>query len=181
MSGYGGYGAYYAQPGTPAGGYPTPGGNRDLNTIQLARPDFSSLAPFEKNFYIEHPAVAARNEADVQAYRQLREIHVEGAGIPKPVVTFDEASFPGQASLEPVWFQRGSVYTPCALLSLEMRKTGPCLRQGLPCCSQQSMRLSIRPLRSQVTSCVVTGGHDAACKPRCAHKTEASNLVQSMS
>ena len=63
--------------------------------MQLARPDFSHLAAFEKNFYIEHPAVAARSDADVAAYRQLREIHVDGQGIPKPVVTFDEASFPG--------------------------------------------------------------------------------------
>ncbi|CAL5219153.1 g933 [Coccomyxa viridis] len=94
MSGYGGYGGYSSQPAAPYGGYPAAGGSRDLNTIQLARPDFSSLAPFEKNFYIEHPAVAARSEADVQAYRQLREIHVDGVGIPKPVVTFDEASFP---------------------------------------------------------------------------------------
>ena len=101
MSGYGGYGGYSSQPAAPYGGYPAAGGSRDLNTIQLARPDFSSLAPFEKNFYIEHPAVAARSEADVQAYRQSREIHVDGVGIPKPVVTFDEASFPGPSNSTP--------------------------------------------------------------------------------
>ncbi len=146
MSGYGGYGAYYAQPGAPAGGYPVPGGNRDLNTIQLARPDFSTLAPFEKNFYIEHPAVAARNEADVQAYRQLREIHVEGAGIPKPVVTFDEASFPGRHPSTLSGSNESQRYALCPPIS---RNEGisPCLRQGLPCCSQQSTRLSIRLLR----------------------------------
>lgn len=101
MSGYGGYGGYTPQPSASYGGYQAAGGSRDLNTIQLARPDFSSLAPFEKNFYIEHPAVAARSEADVQAYRQLREIHVDGVGIPKPVVTFDEASFPGRSPTSP--------------------------------------------------------------------------------
>ena len=94
--GYGGSGGFPPQHAAPYGGYQAGGGSRDLNTIQLARPDFSSLATFEKNFYIEHPAVAARSEADVQAYRQLREIHVDGVGIPKPVVTFDEASFPGR-------------------------------------------------------------------------------------
>ena len=93
--GYGGYGGYTSNPGAPPGGFHGPGGGRDLNTVQLARPDFSHLAAFEKNFYIEHPAVAARSDADVAAYRQLREIHVDGQGIPKPVVTFDEASFPG--------------------------------------------------------------------------------------
>ena len=96
MSGYGGYGAYNSYPGAPPGGFHGSGGGRDLNTVQLARPDFSHLSAFEKNFYIEHPAVAARNDADVSAYRHLREIHVDGQGIPKPVVTFDEASFPGR-------------------------------------------------------------------------------------
>jgi len=31
----------------------------------------------------------------VECYRKLREIHVEGTGVPKPVATFEEASFPG--------------------------------------------------------------------------------------
>ena len=108
MSGYGGYSGH-GPPGTyhpPAsGGYGAPGGYhggrhgaggiRDLNDIHLSRPDFTGLPPFEKNFYIEHPAVAARSEEDVRRYRQMREIHVDGHGIPKPVVTFEEASFPG--------------------------------------------------------------------------------------
>ena len=68
---------------------------RDLDTVQLRRPDFSNLPPFEKNFYVEHPAVAARSIDEVAAYRRSREIHVEGTGVPKPVTTFDEASFPG--------------------------------------------------------------------------------------
>ena len=48
-----------------------------------------------QNFYYEHPAVTARSEDEVRRYRELREIHVTGEGVPKPVTTFEEASFPG--------------------------------------------------------------------------------------
>ncbi|KAK9909084.1 hypothetical protein WJX75_006925 [Coccomyxa subellipsoidea] len=50
--------------------------------------------PFEKNFYVEHPAVASRSSEEVKAYRHAREIHIDGHDIPKPVTTFEEASFP---------------------------------------------------------------------------------------
>lgn len=72
------------------------GGRDDINSIQLAAQDFSNLPPFEKNFYVEHPAVTARSPADVETYRKLREIHVQGTGVPKPCTTFEEASFPGE-------------------------------------------------------------------------------------
>lgn len=51
--GHGGGGGY----GGGHGGY---GGHdkRDLDNIYLARPDFSNLPVFEKNFYFEHPAVS---------------------------------------------------------------------------------------------------------------------------
>ena len=113
---YGGYGGPYGGPpggfGGPSyggGGFPGGGGfggggrghgggggGRDLDTIQLARQDFSNLPAFEKNFYHEHPAVIARSDEEVVEYRRRREIHVEGPGVPKPVTTFDEASFPGE-------------------------------------------------------------------------------------
>lgn len=38
--------------------------------------------------------MTARSEAEVQQYRISREIHVTGEGVPKPVTTFEEASFP---------------------------------------------------------------------------------------
>ncbi len=66
-----------------------------MDNIRLNKPDFSHLPPFEKNFYVEHPAVTARSDRDVEDYRQRRDIHVEGHGVPKPVETFEEASFPG--------------------------------------------------------------------------------------
>ena len=74
-------------------------GRDDINSIQLAQQDFSNLPPFEKNFYVEHPAVTARSPADVETYRKLREIHVQGSGVPKPCTTFEEASFPGMRAV----------------------------------------------------------------------------------
>ncbi|KAK9833980.1 hypothetical protein WJX81_000545 [Elliptochloris bilobata] len=67
---------------------------RSSAPIQLRREDFTNLSVFEKNFYVEHPAVTARSEQNVERYRKLREIHVEGTGVPKPVASFEEASFP---------------------------------------------------------------------------------------
>jgi hypothetical protein len=64
-------------------------------SISLNRQDFSNLPAFEKNFYHEHPAVAARTADQVAYYRHAREIHVDGHDVPRPVTTFEEASFPG--------------------------------------------------------------------------------------
>ena len=94
MGGPGGYGGGGGGGmGFPGGGFGAP--RRDLDTVQLRKQDFTNLPAFEKRFYCEHPAVTARTEEEVTAYRQAREIHVEGTGVPKPVATFDEASFPG--------------------------------------------------------------------------------------
>jgi hypothetical protein len=49
---------------------------------------------FEKNFYLEHPAVSARSSEEVETFRHAEQIHVYGEGVPKPVTTFEEASFP---------------------------------------------------------------------------------------
>ena len=54
-----------------------------------------SLRPkFEKCFYLEHPAVSGRTPEEVEQYRREKQIHVYGDGVPKPVKTFEEASFP---------------------------------------------------------------------------------------
>lgn len=57
--------------------------------------DLDGLTPFEKNFYVESPAVAAMTDAEVEEYRKLREITVEGRDIPKPVKSFRDVGFPG--------------------------------------------------------------------------------------
>jgi ATP-dependent RNA helicase DDX5/DBP2 len=56
--------------------------------------DLSKLPLFEKNFYIEHPAVRGRTEEWANEWRRGVGINVIGKGIPKPVCTFEEASMP---------------------------------------------------------------------------------------
>ena len=56
--------------------------------------DLNSLPKFEKSFYKEDNAVAARTPAQVDAFRKTQQITVQGRNVPKPVETFDEAGFP---------------------------------------------------------------------------------------
>merc|ERR1712232_995584 len=54
-----------------------------------------SLIKFEKNFYQEHPAVSSMSEDEANGMRSKKGITiVEGRNCPKPVRTFEEASFP---------------------------------------------------------------------------------------
>ncbi|POY75510.1 hypothetical protein BMF94_1412 [Rhodotorula taiwanensis] len=62
--------------------------------------DVSSLIKFEKNFYEEHPVVAARSEREVQEFRREKEIQVFGNNIPKPVTSFEEMNFPSYIMAE---------------------------------------------------------------------------------
>ena len=52
------------------------------------------LVEFEKNFYIEHPDVTKRSEEDAAAWRASKQMTVNGTDVPKPVMTFEEASMP---------------------------------------------------------------------------------------
>lgn len=56
--------------------------------------DLSKLPVFEKNFYIEHPAVSNRQASVSDDWRRSKEITIIGNGIPKPVFSFEEASMP---------------------------------------------------------------------------------------
>jgi len=56
--------------------------------------DMSKLVKFEKNFYQEHPAVSAMSDYETEEYRRRRAITCHGRDVPKPVRTFEEASFP---------------------------------------------------------------------------------------
>ena len=49
---------------------------------------------FEKNFYIEHPDVAAMTEQEAEDVRRENGISILRGPAPKPVQTFEEASFP---------------------------------------------------------------------------------------
>lgn len=94
-NGYGngnGYGGGYG-----GGGYGG-GGDRMSNLgagLKQQNWDISTLPKFEKSFYKEDPAVAARSQAEVDAFRKEHQITVHGTNVPKPVTTFDEAGFPG--------------------------------------------------------------------------------------
>jgi len=95
--GYSGGGGGYGGGGYGGGGYGGGGGfsNSGLGSrLEQQNWDPSTLAVFEKNFYHEHPNVSARSDAEVQAFRQKQEVTVEGQGVPKPVMSFEEASFP---------------------------------------------------------------------------------------
>jgi len=56
------------------------------------------LAPFQKNFYTEHPSVQARSDGEIEAFRKKHEMTLAGmsnmAEFPKPIRTFAEANFP---------------------------------------------------------------------------------------
>ena len=72
-------------------------GFRESNAIvgkSLPQENFANLAVFEKNFYMEHPAVTARSDDEIAAYRSKFGIAVEGEGVPKPITSFQEAAFP---------------------------------------------------------------------------------------
>ena len=78
--------------------YSAPSGRSDGfdSFTNLHRQDWSSfnLIPFEKNFYREHPAVRARSESEIKAYREKYAMSVFGSNIPKPVENFEEGCFP---------------------------------------------------------------------------------------
>ncbi|KAG5756353.1 hypothetical protein H9Q69_000936 [Fusarium xylarioides] len=56
--------------------------------------DVNTLPKFEKSFYKEHPDVANRSDADVEAFRRKHQMTIAGKDVPRPVETFDEAGFP---------------------------------------------------------------------------------------
>jgi len=75
------------------------GGNYDSKDLgsNLKSINWNSerLIKFEKNFYQEHPAVVAMSHEDADRIRQAKNITiVHGSSVPKPVRTFEEASFP---------------------------------------------------------------------------------------
>lgn len=75
------------------------GGGRNYDNdrfAQLEAPTWNldELPAFEKNFYVEHPNVAARSESHIKEFRDKHEMTCFGPDIPLPVETFEEANFP---------------------------------------------------------------------------------------
>ena len=69
-------------------------GLKDIQWDQL------SLPRFEKNFYTEHPSVAARQSDEVAQIRAAANMTVVGRDVPKPLKTFEEANFPSYVMQE---------------------------------------------------------------------------------
>merc|ERR1719331_3261893 len=69
---------------------------RDLGkNLQKINWNSVSLVKFEKDFYQEHPAVTGMSEDEAEKIRKHKNITiVDGRDVPKPVRTFEEASFP---------------------------------------------------------------------------------------
>lgn len=64
-----------------------------------------------QNFYIEHPDVSKRSDDETLAWRNKCGIVIQGEGIPKPAMTFEEASMP-EYVLREVMKQGFSAPTP---------------------------------------------------------------------
>merc|ERR1719230_350656 len=102
--GYGGgyddrRGGYDDRRGGGGGGYNDRGSGYSSNDLGANLRNINwnhvSLIKFEKDFYQQHPAVTAMQEQEADRIRRHKLITiVEGHNVPKPVRTFEEASFP---------------------------------------------------------------------------------------
>ncbi|KAL7421118.1 ATP-dependent RNA helicase dbp2 [Cryptotrichosporon argae] len=96
--GYGGGGGGYGGGGGFGGGGDRMGGlGNGLRTVDW---NSTQLAKFEKNFYIEDPRVTARSDAEIEAFRQEKNMVIQGKNVPRPITTFDEAGFPDYVMTE---------------------------------------------------------------------------------
>ena len=71
-------------------------------------------APFEKDFYMEHPDVARLSRSGAEQWRQRNRITVSEDSSPKPVRTFLEAAFPESMTVE---LERSGFPSPTAIQS----------------------------------------------------------------
>ncbi|EGP89753.1 uncharacterized protein MYCGRDRAFT_36977 [Zymoseptoria tritici IPO323] len=102
-SGGGGYGGGYGGGGGGGGFGGGASGDRMSNLgagLKTQQWDMNTLPKFEKSFYKEDPAVAARSQAEVDEFRKKAQITIQGRDVPKPVETFDEAGFPNYVMSE---------------------------------------------------------------------------------
>ena len=85
-------------------GVPIPDGDKKEKTrIEPLPPvDHSTITyrPFKKNFYREHPEVAAMGEDELSSLQEELEVHVMGSNTPRPISKFSHALFPAQLMSE---------------------------------------------------------------------------------
>lgn len=68
--------------------------------LRKIRWDTITLTPFQKNFYVPHPNVQSRSQAEIEAYRSQNQITVKGRDVPAPSMFFEEGGFPDYAMKE---------------------------------------------------------------------------------
>ncbi|KAF9767296.1 ATP-dependent RNA helicase dbp2 [Fusarium sp. DS 682] len=97
-NGYGNGNGYSGGGGGYGGGYGGGAGGDRMGALGAGLKnqewDVNALPKFEKSFYKEHPDVANRSDADVEAFRRKHQMTIAGKDVPRPVETFDEAGFP---------------------------------------------------------------------------------------
>lgn len=99
FGGTGGFGGLPTRFGSRGSGMGGPGGIKEKfgnpgDRLRKPRWDVEKLAPFKKNFYVEHQDVTARPLTVIQAYCNDKQITVRGNEPMRPVFQFHEASFP---------------------------------------------------------------------------------------
>uniref|UniRef100_A0A8C7ZLK0 RNA helicase n=1 Tax=Oryzias sinensis TaxID=183150 RepID=A0A8C7ZLK0_9TELE len=75
--------------GGPSGKFGNPG-----ERLRKKHWNLDELPKFQKNFYQEHPDVTHRSPQEIEQYRRNKEVTVKGRDCPKPMIKFNEASFP---------------------------------------------------------------------------------------
>uniref|UniRef100_A0A8C7ZPV1 RNA helicase n=1 Tax=Oryzias sinensis TaxID=183150 RepID=A0A8C7ZPV1_9TELE len=87
--GGGGGGGGGGNRGGPSGKFGNPG-----ERLRKKHWNLDELPKFQKNFYQEHPDVTHRSPQEIEQYRRNKEVTVKGRDCPKPMIKFNEASFP---------------------------------------------------------------------------------------
>ncbi|KAG6853965.1 ATP-dependent RNA helicase dbp2 [Blastosporella zonata] len=95
--GYGGGGGGYGGYGGGGGGGGGWGEDKMSNLGGgLRQVDWAStkLERFEKNFYVEDKRVSNRSQSEIDEFKRSKEIKIQGRGVPRPIMSFDECGFP---------------------------------------------------------------------------------------
>lgn len=101
-NGYGG--GYGGSNGYSSGGYGGGAGGDKMSNLGAGLKqqhwDLATMPKFEKSFYKEASSVENRSARDVDEFRRVKEISVQGKNVPRPVESFDEAGFPAYVMSE---------------------------------------------------------------------------------
>lgn len=65
-----------------------------LDDLKPPRWDVIALPKIQKVFYKEHPAVAARSQDEIDAFRMKNRMALNGRDVPRPIFSFSEINLP---------------------------------------------------------------------------------------